>query len=133
MKPEPLDLEELADEIIRVEYPTYEQTTIPQMKNSIIRKKQQIKFILEQRIKSACKFYLRYKDKLELFWLEQQDKLNDKEKTEFLTFDDKLRGLPEKMDRDGWDYCDELEIIQDYNEWLFKLAFKDVMKNDTNR
>ena len=55
MKPEPLNLEELADEIIRMEYPTYEQTTIPQMKNSIIRKKQQIKFILEQRVKSAVK------------------------------------------------------------------------------
>jgi len=53
MKLQPLNLEELADEIIRMEYPTYEQTTIPQMKNSIIRKKQQIKFILEQRVKSA--------------------------------------------------------------------------------
>ena len=51
--PKPLDLEKLADEIIRVEFPTYEQTTIPQMKNAIIRKKQQIRRILNQRVKSA--------------------------------------------------------------------------------
>jgi len=52
-KPQPLDLEELADKIIRVEYPTYEQTTIPQMKNAIIRNKHLIKQILEQVMQSA--------------------------------------------------------------------------------
>ena len=53
MKNEPLNLEALADKIIRVEYPTYEQTTIPQMKNAIIRKKQLIKQILEQVMQSV--------------------------------------------------------------------------------
>lgn len=52
-KPQPLDFEKLADEIIRVEYPTYEQTTIPQMKNAIIRNKHLIEQILKQRLKSA--------------------------------------------------------------------------------
>ena len=41
-----LDLEELADEIIRVEYPTYEQAP-PGLKGAIIRKKKLIKQILE--------------------------------------------------------------------------------------
>ena len=41
-----LDLEKLADEIIRVEYPTYEQAP-PGLKEAIIRKKKLIKQILE--------------------------------------------------------------------------------------
>lgn len=41
-----LDLEELADEIIRVEYPTYEQAP-PGLKEAIIRKRKLIKQILE--------------------------------------------------------------------------------------
>ena len=46
---EKLDLEKLADRIIRVEYPTYERA-IPQLRNSIIRLKQQIKYILQQHL-----------------------------------------------------------------------------------
>jgi len=46
MSEKPLDLEELADEIIRVEYPTYEQAP-PGLKEAIIRKKKLIKQILE--------------------------------------------------------------------------------------
>jgi len=41
-----LNLDALADEIIRVIYPTYEQA-IPGMRNAIIQKKQRIKQILE--------------------------------------------------------------------------------------
>jgi len=115
-----LNIEELADEIIRMEYPTYEQTTIPQMKNSIIRKKQQIKFILEQRIKSACKFYLRYKDKPELL----------KDAFPKLTKEIEQKDLESIYTADG-NYHEYQR--KKYNEWLFKLAFKDVMKNDINR
>jgi len=49
MPEKPLDLEKLADEIIRVEYPTYEQAP-PGLREAIIRKKQQIKQILERHI-----------------------------------------------------------------------------------
>ena len=56
----------------------------------------------------------------------KQDNLTEKEKRDFLSFDDKLRGLPEE--KMGWDYYDELEIISKYNEWLFKLAFAQVLK-----
>ena len=59
MKDKSLDLEELADRIIRVEYPTYEQAVIPQLRNAIIRKKQQIKSILEQYLKSVVLGLLR--------------------------------------------------------------------------
>lgn len=44
------EIDKLADKIIRVEYPTYEQA-IPPLRNAIIRKKQQIKLILEEYIK----------------------------------------------------------------------------------
>jgi len=45
------ELDAIADKIIRVLYPTYEQTSIPGMKNAIIQKKQRIKQILEYHIK----------------------------------------------------------------------------------
>ena len=46
------ELDVIADEIIRVLYPTYEQA-IPGMKNAIIQKKQRIRQILEWHIKSG--------------------------------------------------------------------------------
>ena len=72
-EPKPLNLEKLADEIIRVEYPTYEQTTIPQMKNAIMRKKQMIKQILEQHIKLAVEGALL--DINTSLWLENKQKV----------------------------------------------------------
>ena len=48
-----LDLENLADEIIRIEYPTYEQA-IPGLREAIIRKKELIKLILERYIKQTA-------------------------------------------------------------------------------
>ena len=47
------ELDAIADKIIRVLYPTYEQTSIPGMKNAIIHKKQRIRQILEYHIKSG--------------------------------------------------------------------------------
>jgi len=42
-----IDLDKLADEIIRLEFPTYEQA-IPPLRNAIMRKKARIKLILER-------------------------------------------------------------------------------------
>jgi len=44
------ELDAIADEIIRVLYPTYEQA-IPGMKNAIIQKRERIRQILEYHIK----------------------------------------------------------------------------------
>ena len=41
------ELDAIADEIIRVLYPTYEQTSIPGMKNAIIQKRERIRQILK--------------------------------------------------------------------------------------
>ena len=51
-EPKTLDLDAIADEIVRVIYPTYEQA-IPGIRNAIIQKKQRIRQILEYHIKSG--------------------------------------------------------------------------------
>ena len=59
----------------------------------------------EEDIKSACNFYLRYKDKPKLLIEEQSIFLKK--------------------------IMEDLEMIKtdpNYNEWLFKLAFKDVLE-----
>ena len=72
---------------------------------------------LKQRIKSACKFYLRYKDDPSLFWDEQKEyrKLLKKDLGHII-----IRWETMKRFRDSRDK---------YNDWLFKLAFKDVFED----
>jgi len=73
--------------------------------------------IVKQRTKSACEFYLRYKDRPDLFEKEQKD----------------------LIDYDTWDFRHHTFVIlkgnraSEYNLWLFKLAFKDVLGGDTNK
>jgi len=74
-------------------------------------------------VKSACKFYLRYRDKPELLIKEHPEY---KEKVNSI----KLRFVSENselVDSMMWHY------LSDYNEWLFKLAFKSILdeKNET--
>jgi len=66
---------------------------------------------LQQRIKQACEFYLRYKDKPELLLKEQRNLVGIPEGTEFYP-----PGLIHLKDK------------YKYNEWLFRLAFKDVFE-----
>jgi len=54
----------------------------------------------KQRLKSACEFYLRYKDRPDLLRKEQK-------------FNYEKKGI---------------QTLDKYNTWLFKLAFKDVFK-----
>ena len=95
MKPKPLDLED---------FRKWRAKTNPDMIFSI----SQIEFI-KQRIKSACEFYLRYKDKPYLL-IKEYPKY-EKEVKQFETSD----GIA--VDGEGFYY----------NKWLFKLAFKDVL------
>jgi len=68
-------------------------------------------------IKSACEFYLRYKDRPDLFEKEQKD----------------------LIDYDTWDFRHHTFVIlkgnraSEYNLWLFKLAFKDVLEKGDNQ
>lgn len=70
---------------------------------------------IKQRIKSACEFYLRYKDKPEEFF-EDFDNFNFsiEKKEELADFICRVRNCSKE----------DLEwVLNDYNEWLFKLAF----------
>jgi len=100
-----LNLDALSDEIIKVLFPTYEQA-IPSMKKAIIQKKQRIKQILEYHIKSACEFYLRYRNNPELF------------KKEVPLYRNVIPELCNKWG-DNWN--------EQYNEWLFKLIFRNIL------
>jgi len=64
---------------------------------------------IKQRLKSACEFYLRYKDKPELL-----EKENHK--------------LWVKISNEN--RITTGKVTDQYNEWLFKLAFKDVLEEE---
>ena len=92
MKPEPLKLKEIKEIIPDDECNPHirDNHWIPEIK---------------QRIKSACEFWLKYKDKPELLMKDAGCK-GDIESASKRYFKSK----------------------RDYNEWLFKLAFKDVIE-----
>ena len=136
-KPQPLDLEEmnkLADEIMEMfcvvdDRPYPEGTGIWGMdtelfstdENETARSKARKKIItkFKQRLKLSYKFYLRYKDKPELLIKERSE------------YEKELRKVFGVWDKD----YDEIRLIftkDEYNDWLFKLAFafKDVFKEE---
>jgi len=95
MKPQPLDLEE---------FRKWRAKTNPDLTFSI----SQIEFI-KQRLKSACEFYLRYKDNPDLL-IKEHPELKCKK-------------------FEGWIFDFKGGVIEeDYFEWLFKLTFKGVME-----
>ena len=99
-KPKPLDLEELVIEILR--------------KIKVRDKKRFIRYILKQRIKSACEFYLRYKDNPALLINEYKEYIDELIRKNLIKKNFAKQGLIIYNDK--------------YNEWLFKLAFKGVLK-----
>ena len=64
-------------------------------------------------VKLACEFYLRYKDNPKLLISEHKKYYDDVVGNFFRSFDSKT--------------LEEYYDIDKYNEWLFKLAFKDVL------
>jgi len=139
-----LDIKSVADEIIRVEYPTYERAAIPQMRNAIIRKRREVERILKQHIKSACEFYLRYRDNWELLKSEHPELKEDVEKVtekylKRLEMLEKSYGPAIKVERGSVvvftglleEKRNVLEALKaEYDEWLLKLAFSGVFEED---
>jgi len=111
IKPEPLDLEDLKKIIPDDECNVHlrDNHWIPEIK---------------QRIKSACEFYLRYKDNPELF-LDEKGFPNDSEGIGIFNYWKSLKLIPPTM-------FTEFDWIE-YNEWLFKLAFKGVWNEERLR
>jgi len=121
-KPEPLDLEELENWIDKKEEEIYEKEgdiDADYFNEQIIKE-------IKKRIKSACEFYLRYKDMPELLikehpeYEEELDKMVE-EYTPLLLTKSKLLFL-----------LFGSVFINEYNEWLFKLAFKGIFKEVEN-
>ena len=112
MKPQPLDLKNL------------KIFTYLKKDNEIIRNE------IKQHIKSACEFYLRYKDNPELLVKEHHEYENVKISTTIGTLKNfiKIR----KMDTGG-EIDETLLEERDYNEWLFKLTFKDVLNHNKTK
>ncbi len=78
----------------------------------------------EEDIKSACEFYLRYKDNPELLIKEHPEYSNCEVSKSIGT----LKSLIEYQKWDTGGEIDEILLDEkEYNEWLFKLAFKDVL------
>ena len=89
---------------------------------------------IKQRIKSACEFYLKYKDKPELL-LKEYPEYSEKEipildsfdePEDKVTFEEYIRILLKLDINDFGEYCRQVE--NGYNDWLFKLTFKDVFE-----
>jgi len=136
-KPQPLDLEGMENEIVEGIFDIiedgltyfYEQVGLSKLRDipfntfecslfleEYLKNKDKKQFLkrkiskLKQCLKSACEFYLRYKDKPELLIKEHSE--YKKELSSNLLPIYKLS------------YWERLK----YNEWLFKLTFKDVFK-----
>jgi len=78
--------------------------------------------IIKQRLKEACEFYLRYKDKPECLWEEKPE--YRKVLKEMFVFH-KENGEPYFSEGDfGWEI---------YNKWLFKLAFESVLDGENKK
>jgi len=100
---------------------------------------------IKQRIKKACEFYLRYKDNPELFVSHFKGKGNKKIEEELekefrrrYNYNTKDKELVRQMreSKTFWmivpSYKKRIDTIElnEYNKWLFKLAFKDVFKGE---
>ena len=110
MKPKPLDFNKILKIIERKDIGDYT-------------KAHEIEEVIKRRLKSACDFYLRYKNKPELLVKEHPEIVKKKiqEEKKFFKFYSEENFII-------WGYKDNIE----YNEWLFKLAFKGVLGGDEN-
>jgi len=104
----------------------------------------QTKFMIDMvnDVKSACEFFLKYKDNSELLMKDFPQYRKEIESFKFIQnpyFEECSHGLEEGNCVNcifrAFECCSRGEIIENeafkenYNEWLFKLAFKDVMED----
>jgi len=133
MKPKPLDLEEIKREWKkrerlhehRVFYLTAKGR--PATINKLELEEEKL-YLVKQRLKSACEFYLRYKSNPQRF-LEDNPEYktelieNCSALTHLITGGNVVRTISED------DYS-ILVVKEKYNEWLFKLAFKGILGDE---
>ena len=109
MREKVLNLEELANEIVRLKHPT----------------KERIKEILRKHLKYVCKFYLKYHDMPELL-VAGHPELASVEIRHGKT----LKEFAEHYNDDVDEVCLNLD---DFNEWLFRYVFREVITEEIER
>ena len=126
MKPKPLDLspKDLHKWYLEVTKKLKPESYNKKAQKSFEKLSEEQKFIdkficdrIKFRIKSACEFFLRYKDRPSLLWKKRPEYRKEMEKKDIMD--------------ESWIKLDEPDEIYDwseYNEWLFKLAFKSVLE-----
>ena len=121
MKPEPLNLGELK----RIIDNMIERKGI----FLLLSERKHLKKEITQRIKSACEFYLRYKDNVGLLFNEHPELFP--EKIEFCFPQDEVAIKIEngKMFI-KYEDIQSGKYYEDYNEWLFRLVFKVVFEGE---
>jgi len=121
MSEKPLDLEGLADKIVRVEYPTYEQA-IPGVREAIARKKEKIKEVLRQHLEHVFRFYLKYEDCPELLLKEHPELANTK-----TVWGKTLKEFAEHFN----DNEDRIWLnLREFNMWLLRYVFREIVTDD---
>jgi len=129
-KPEPLDLEDIVskwESFFAISF-SYGDSGYAIICSFVIKDLKQI----IQRIKKSCLFYDRYKGfngmkKLTIDSAINEVELNKEEKVKLSKFYSKYIKI---LERENFDELPKL--VNKYNEWLFKLAFKGVFKKEKN-
>jgi len=110
-----LNLEELADEIVKVEC----ENAPPQVRDMIVGMREKIKEILRQHLKCVCKFYLKYEDVPDDLVREHPELADVK-----ITCGTTLKEFAEHHD----DSIDDMFLnLVIFNSWLFKYVFREVI------
>jgi len=117
-KPKPLDLEEEILLEMNQFIPFLEsEIEDEQKRDNLLKAVEELIKEIKQRIKSACEFYLRYRDNPELLKIEQE--IEPPERFREYYAKSKIKNVSIV----SWN-------LQNYNDRLFKLAFKDVIDDE---
>jgi len=122
MKPEPLNLEELSEHLADIVFNFYGHG-----RGEI---KTAFKKVITHRIKSACEFFMQYRNNPE-FLYNEYELLTEEEKAELERFIERLSESANSYETDCASVIND--IMDDYNEWLFKLAFADIFRKEKER
>ena len=126
MKPKPLNLdsEEIEELVIHklknLDTVFINVDEVPDIRTAIRVTTEEIK----QRINSACEFYLKYKDNPELL-VDELYYIIDEDSDTYIRLKLEVENWIDKI-RESYEDSD---VYDKYNEWLFKLAFKDVFED----
>jgi len=124
MKPKPLDLDKIRCRYCKfAEWSPSDNTLTCKLTERVVRPEFTCIVLdelgVKQLIKSACEFYLKYKDKPAKLVKEHSEYREEVDKM-WYKWKKRRPSIHSAME----------DFVQEYNEWLFKLAFKDVFEND---